>query len=124
VATYEAGDIHGNLAALRDLLAKLAIEARHDDTVVFLGDYIARGLDGRGCIEAILAVERSITRRWCACSGTTRTRPSGRSARPRVAGAQVLTQQGSVTGRRESKVAPNCCIFRVAGLWTWLPPIR
>src|SRR6266480_7610340 len=48
------GDIHGNLPALNDLLAQLepALSAR--DEVVFLGDYIDRGPDSRGCIDRIL----------------------------------------------------------------------
>ena len=55
MATYAVGDIHGNLPALQDLLAQLQREVTADDVVVFLGDYVDRGPDTRGCIDAILA---------------------------------------------------------------------
>jgi len=55
MATVAIGDIHGNLAALRDLLGKLSGNLGQGDVVVFLGDYIDRGPDSRGCIEAILS---------------------------------------------------------------------
>jgi serine/threonine protein phosphatase 1 len=54
VATIAIGDIHGNLAALDDLLTKLEPEAHAGDDVVFLGDYIDRGPDVKGCIDRIL----------------------------------------------------------------------
>lgn len=55
---YAVGDIHGR----QDLLAELYqdIEAHHranpcaDSTVVFLGDYVDRGLESRGVIEFLL----------------------------------------------------------------------
>jgi len=43
MATIAIGDIHGNLAALQDLLGQLQHEADRGDAVVFLGDYIDRG---------------------------------------------------------------------------------
>ena len=52
--TIAIGDIHGNLAALNDLLGQLAARLDACDTVVFLGDYIDRGPDSRGCIDRIL----------------------------------------------------------------------
>jgi len=55
MATVAVGDIHGNLPALLDLLAQLRHEVAVGDAVVFLGDYIDRGSDSRGCIDAILA---------------------------------------------------------------------
>ena len=55
MATFAVGDIHGNLAALNDVLAQIQPEVRPGDLVVFLGDYIDRGLDSRGCVDAILA---------------------------------------------------------------------
>jgi len=55
MSTIAIGDIHGNLAALLDLLGQLSAEAGRGDAVVFLGDYIDRGPDSRGCIEAILS---------------------------------------------------------------------
>jgi serine/threonine protein phosphatase 1 len=52
--TVAVGDVHGNLAALIDLLGQLGAELRERDVLVFLGDYIDRGPDTRGCIDAIL----------------------------------------------------------------------
>ena len=54
MATVAVGDIHGNLAALLDLLGQLRTEVADGDVVVFLGDYIDRGPDSRGCVETIL----------------------------------------------------------------------
>jgi serine/threonine protein phosphatase 1 len=60
MATIAIGDIHGNLAALDDLLGQLRGELHPDDVVVFLGDYIDRGPDSRGCIDAILAFQSAV----------------------------------------------------------------
>ncbi len=54
MATVAIGDIHGQLKALCDLLERVRPNVGRDDTVVFLGDYIDRGPDTRGCIDAIL----------------------------------------------------------------------
>ena len=54
MATIAIGDIHGNLAALNDLLSQVAPQVSDEDVVVFLGDYIDRGPDSRGCVETIL----------------------------------------------------------------------
>jgi serine/threonine protein phosphatase 1 len=54
VATIAIGDVHGNRAALDDLLTRLEGELEATDTVVFLGDYIDRGPDSKGCIDRIL----------------------------------------------------------------------
>jgi serine/threonine protein phosphatase 1 len=59
MATIAIGDIHGCLPALLDLLDRLRDEITADDRVVFLGDYIDRGPDTRGCIEAILAFRKT-----------------------------------------------------------------
>lgn len=58
MATIAVGDIHGNLAALTDVLDQIRGEAAGGDTIVFLGDYIDRGADSRGCVEAILRFRR------------------------------------------------------------------
>lgn len=58
MATISIGDIHGNLPALQDLLEQVRGEAAKGDVVVFLGDYIDRGPDARGCIDAILSFRR------------------------------------------------------------------
>lgn len=54
MATIAIGDIHGQLKPLCDLLERVRPNVGADDTVVFLGDYIDRGPDTRGCIDAIL----------------------------------------------------------------------
>lgn len=55
MATITIGDIHGNLAALRDVLQQVRDDVVDGDVVVFLGDYIDRGPDSCGCIDAILS---------------------------------------------------------------------
>ncbi|MFI5248125.1 MAG: metallophosphoesterase family protein [Nitrospirales bacterium] len=54
MATVAIGDIHGNLEALDDLLGRITPEVDIQDTVVFLGDYIDRGPNVKGCIDRIL----------------------------------------------------------------------
>jgi serine/threonine protein phosphatase 1 len=63
MATIAIGDIHGNLSALNDVLGQLGAELADDDTVVFLGDYIDRGPDAKGCVDAILGFQRQVTAR-------------------------------------------------------------
>ncbi len=58
--TYAIGDIHGNLAALDDLLSWVAPLLNPDDTLVFLGDYIDRGPDSKGCVERIVRLQESL----------------------------------------------------------------
>ena len=57
MATVAIGDIHGNLKPLEDLLAGVLPEMRPEDTLVFLGDYIDRGPDSRGCVDRILRLK-------------------------------------------------------------------
>lgn len=52
LATFVIGDIHGRADLVRSLLPKL--EIAESDDVVFLGDYIDRGPDSRGVIDALL----------------------------------------------------------------------
>jgi serine/threonine protein phosphatase 1 len=59
LATIAVGDIHGNLAALDDLLARLLPEVRKDDVLVFLGDYIDRGPDAQGVLNRLAALRAS-----------------------------------------------------------------
>jgi serine/threonine protein phosphatase 1 len=54
--TIAIGDIHGCSAALRALI--VAIQPEAGDTIVPLGDYVDRGPDSRGVIEAILELEK------------------------------------------------------------------
>jgi serine/threonine protein phosphatase 1 len=56
MATVVVGDIHGNLAALSGLLDMVRPEVGTGDEVVFVGDYIDRGSESRGCVDAILAL--------------------------------------------------------------------
>jgi serine/threonine protein phosphatase 1 len=60
MTTIAVGDIHGNLPALEDLLTSLRGGICENDTVVFLGDYIDRGPDTKGCIDAILDFQREV----------------------------------------------------------------
>jgi serine/threonine protein phosphatase 1 len=61
MATIAVGDIHGNLPALNDILGQLRNEVAGGDTVVFLGDYIDRGPDTKGCLDAILEFQRGVS---------------------------------------------------------------
>jgi serine/threonine protein phosphatase 1 len=59
LAIYAVGDIHGRLDLLTDLMARVAADAgRHPADqrrqLVFLGDYIDRGTESRGVIDALL----------------------------------------------------------------------
>src|SRR5438105_4755618 len=58
-AVYAVGDIHGRLDLLTALLAQVAADADRHPTdrerqLVFLGDYIDRGTESRGVIDALL----------------------------------------------------------------------
>lgn len=59
MAVIAVGDIHGNLRALDDLLRQVTPEIGSGDTLVFLGDYIDRGPDSKGCLERILDLRRT-----------------------------------------------------------------
>jgi serine/threonine protein phosphatase 1 len=61
MATVVIGDIHGNRRALDDLLSKVQAELQAEDTVVFLGDYIDRGPDARGCVDRILEFRATVS---------------------------------------------------------------
>ena len=60
MATIAIGDVHGNLRALTNLLERISPELGDTDTVVFLGDYVDRGPDSRGCIDRILEFREAI----------------------------------------------------------------
>lgn len=51
-STFVIGDIHGDLAALDTLLARLPT-LTPADTLVFLGDYVDRGPDSRGVVARV-----------------------------------------------------------------------
>jgi serine/threonine protein phosphatase 1 len=63
MATIAIGDIHGWREPLDELLATIRSRVSADDTVVFLGDYIDRGNDSRGCIDAVLTFRDSVPAR-------------------------------------------------------------
>ena len=55
---YAVGDIHGRLDLLEGMLGRIEVDARnsHADrrTLVFLGDYVDRGLDSKGVVETLI----------------------------------------------------------------------
>jgi serine/threonine protein phosphatase 1 len=53
---YAIGDIHGELDKLEELLEALPLRA--GDRLVFLGDYIDRGLESYGVIEKLIGLQR------------------------------------------------------------------
>jgi Calcineurin-like phosphoesterase len=57
MATIAVGDVHGNVAALDDLLHQLGSAVTEGDVVVFLGDYIDRGPNSKECVDAILGLQ-------------------------------------------------------------------
>lgn len=62
LAVYAVGDIHGRLDLLIDLLSRVANDAeRHtadrQRRLIFLGDYIDRGRESRGVIDALLDLQ-------------------------------------------------------------------
>ena len=57
MATFIVGDIHGNATALSALLTSIEKELSGEDTIVFVGDYIDRGPNSRGCVEQILRLQ-------------------------------------------------------------------
>src|SRR5437868_13340379 len=56
--TIAIGDVHGNLRALEDLLAKVLPVLSASDNLVFLGDYIDKGPDIRACIDCIIRTKK------------------------------------------------------------------
>lgn len=50
------GDIHGDISKLNRLLNKLGLQ--EDDTIVFLGDYIDRGLYSRQVIDKLVQLSK------------------------------------------------------------------
>ena len=63
MATIVVGDIHANLGPLNDLLGQLRSVVDEKDVVVFLGDYIDRGSDAKGCIDALLQFQEEVPAR-------------------------------------------------------------
>jgi serine/threonine protein phosphatase 1 len=68
MATIAIGDVHGNSAALDDLLRQLTSQVGTGDVVVFLGDYIDRGPNTKECVDRILALQQEMPGRVvCLC---------------------------------------------------------
>jgi serine/threonine protein phosphatase 1 len=53
---YAIGDIHGNLDLLERLLEKLAPDLERDQ-LVFMGDYLDRGLQPKGVVDYVLRLK-------------------------------------------------------------------
>ncbi len=61
---FIVGDVHGCLDMLRRLMDK--IDWRPDeDNLIFLGDYIDRGIDSKGVIDYILELKKESSRVQC-----------------------------------------------------------
>ena len=97
--TFAIGDIHGDLAALQTLFARLP-QLVAGDTMVFLGDYLDRGPDSAGVVKWLRESSPSRRpRRSCSCAAITRTRGyrssmrAGRSSfcRAATAGSRVVS---------------------------------
>ncbi len=56
---FAIGDVHGCISQLDELMAQFDIDAV-EDTLVFVGDYIDRGPDSKGVIDAILDIRKNI----------------------------------------------------------------
>jgi serine/threonine protein phosphatase 1 len=57
--TFAIGDLHGDLDALRTLVARLPLVAERD-TIVFLGDYVDRGPRSKEVVELVRALDRDV----------------------------------------------------------------
>ncbi|MEW6220553.1 MAG: metallophosphoesterase [Thermodesulfobacteriota bacterium] len=53
---FAIGDVHGCRRQLVELLARLPLDRRRD-TIVFLGDYLDRGPDGKGVVETVCRLQ-------------------------------------------------------------------
>jgi serine/threonine protein phosphatase 1 len=62
---YAIGDIHGQRGMLDMLLEKVPL--KKDDEIVFVGDYIDRGPDSRGVVDAILEFKLNYPNTTCLC---------------------------------------------------------
>ena len=57
---FAIGDIHGCISRLNTMMTMLDINAEKD-TLVFIGDYIDRGPDAKGVVDAILDIRRNFS---------------------------------------------------------------
>src|SRR5258708_39400956 len=61
---YAIGDIHGQAALLDDLLGMIERDAmgRRETTVlIFIGDYVDRGVDSKGVVEQLVNLQSDFT---------------------------------------------------------------
>jgi len=87
--TIVVGDVHGCLAELEDLLAKVALAG--DDRLVFVGDLVAKGPDSRGVVALVRKLgarvalgnheEHALATRKAQKEGRLLKRPEGTHAR-------------------------------------------
>ena len=61
---FIVGDVHGCLDMLKRLIDKIGWRADEDD-LIFLGDYIDRGIDSKGVIDYILELKKESSRVQC-----------------------------------------------------------
>ena len=57
MSRYAIGDIHGGLQTFQALIRR--ISPRHGDRVYLLGDYIDRGSDSKGVLDAIISMQEA-----------------------------------------------------------------
>ena len=53
---YAIGDIHGEQQALEELIEALPL--REDDRLIFMGDYVDRGLNSRGVVDYLIELAK------------------------------------------------------------------
>jgi serine/threonine protein phosphatase 1 len=58
---YAVGDVHGCSSALAALLDRIRPD-RESDRVIFLGDYVNRGIDSKGVIDQLIAFKKTYPR--------------------------------------------------------------
>ncbi len=61
---FIVGDVHGCLDMLRRLIDKIGWRP-DEDSLIFLGDYIDRGIDSKGVIDFILELKKESSRVQC-----------------------------------------------------------
>lgn len=61
---FAIGDIHGCISKLKSIMNMIDIDAQND-TLVFIGDYIDRGVDSKGVVDFVLDLRESINRVIC-----------------------------------------------------------
>lgn len=107
--TIVVGDIHGDLAALELVLARLP-ELDAADTLLFLGDYVDRGPDSAGVVARVRALPRLLPARVVALRGNhedawLRIVREGWPEYILTAGNGCLATYGSYTGKELRTIA-------------------